>query len=99
MVFREGRKTVCYLPFINAASFLSDLVRRVVIFFVQAISKLHHLIYLVIVGVHALLEFFMLLNQFLYGFYGGLLRKNKEQNLHHVLQTDTSSTTETDSGP
>lgn len=74
----SNEERLCCLPFINAASFLSDLVRRVVIFIVQAFSKLHHLIDLVIIGVHALLEFFMLLNQFLHGFYSGLLKKSKE---------------------
>lgn len=81
MRFAEGQtdgKNLGYLPFINAASFLSDLVRCVVIFFIQAISKLHHLVDLVIISVHSLLEFLMLLDQFLHGLYGGLLKKRTE---------------------
>ena len=64
------------------------------IFIVQAFSKLHHLIDLVIIGVHALLEFFMLLNQFLHGFYGGLWSKSKE----HTFTPHFTDTSTMDSG-
>ena len=87
----SNKERLCCLPFINAASFLSDLVRRVVIFIVQAFSKLHHLIDLVIIGVHALLEFFMLLNQFLHGFHSRLLRKSTEHKFTTRF-TDTLTT-------
>ena len=65
-------RKVVSLPFINAASFLSNFVRCVVVFVIQAIGKLHHLVDLVIICVHSLVKFFMLLDEFLHSFNSGL---------------------------
>ena len=66
-----------HLPFINAASFLSDLVRCIVVFIVEAISKLHHLVDLLVIGIHSLVKFFILLDEFLHSFNCGLLKTKK----------------------